>query len=265
MLIIGERINSTRPQVREAIRARNSSFIAKEAHEQLKSGAEFIDINCAVTSGDEPEDMEWAVSVIQGEANSAGICIDSPSHLAIERALKIYKGKGQVFINSITAEDERIKHILPLASRYGTKLIALAMDGSGMPDSAEGRLEMTKKILEKVKRVGFNPEDIYIDPLIRPISTEPAQAKEFLHSIPMIKSLGVKTACGLSNVSFGLPSRSLINAVFLSMAYQAGLDAAILDPLDKHVMSAVRAAKALLSEDDYCVEYIKAYRNGKLV
>jgi 5-methyltetrahydrofolate--homocysteine methyltransferase len=119
--------------------------------------------------------------------------------------------------------------------------------------------------LEIVKNGGFDPEELYFDPLIRPISTEPDQAKEFLRSIPMIKALGVKTICGLSNVSFGLPDRKLINATFLSMAAHAGLDAAILDPTEKLMHSSVRASLAIIGRDEYCAEYINSFRSGNLV
>ncbi|MFH0763493.1 MAG: dihydropteroate synthase [Candidatus Omnitrophota bacterium] len=266
MIIVGERINSTRPKIQEAIKTRNMAYILKEARSQLANGAAFVDINCAVTSGDEIQDVDWIVSVIQSGIKDVSICIDSPNYLAIERALKVYKAGGELMINSITADEHRMSTILPLAKQYGAKLIALTMDERGMPDDAGGRFEIARSILDRVKKRGFNEENLYFDPLIRPISTEPNQAYEFLMSIPRIKSLGkVKTICGLSNVSFGLPNRKLINSSFLAMAIAAGLDAAILDPLDSHVMSSIAAAKALLCHDDYCAEYIKAYREGKLV
>ena len=169
-------------------------------------------------------------------------------------------------INSISGDEARIKTILPLAVKHNTKLIALAMDEKGMPNSAEERFEAARKIYERVKKDGFNVENLYFDPLIRPIATEPDQAVEFLKSLHLIKGLsGAKTICGLSNVSYGLPNRKLVNATFLSMSIHAGLDAAILDPLDKQIVSALRASKALVCKDEYCSEYIRAFREGKLV
>ncbi|MDD5423123.1 MAG: dihydropteroate synthase [Candidatus Omnitrophota bacterium] len=266
MYIIGERINSTRKSVQDAIKARNANLILKEASDQLRRGANFIDVNCAVTSGDEVQDIDWVISVIQSEIKDVSICIDSPNYLAIDRALKVYKAKGELMINSITGEDARIKRILPLAKAHNAKLIALTMDAKGMPHSAVERLEAAKHILERVVKEGFNPENLYFDPLIRPISTEPDQAKEFLISIQMIKGLGkVNTICGLSNVSFGLPDRSLINSTFLAMAVHAGLDAAILDPTDRNVISSLKASCALMGMDDFCGDYIKAFREGALV
>ncbi|MFH1189560.1 MAG: dihydropteroate synthase [Candidatus Omnitrophota bacterium] len=266
MLIIGERINSTRTKIFEAIKARDAAHIAKEAGAQIAAGAGYIDVNCAVTAGDELQDMDWVISVIQSAAPEANICIDSPNYLAIERGLKVCKPKGGLFINSITAEDSRIDKILPLAIKHRTKLVALAMDAGGMPDTAAGRFEIAKRIFDRVKRDGFDTNDLYIDALIRPISTEPAQALEFLKSLKLIKALGnVKTICGLSNVSFGLPDRGLINSIFLSMARAEGLDAAIIDPTEKHIASSLAASRALLGEDEYCAGYIKAFRDGKLI
>jgi cobalamin-dependent methionine synthase I len=266
MLIVGERINSTRSRIQEAIKARNAAYILKEAEAQRLAGADFIDLNCAMTSGDETQDIDWAISVIQSSIEDVSICIDSPNPLAIESALKVYKAKGRVIINSITDEDARINTILPLAIKYDTRLVALTMSAHGMPNTASERFEIARSIFEKVKSMGFKAENLYFDPLIRPISTEPAQAVEFLKSIPMIKNLpGVHTICGLSNISFGLPNRKLINSAFLAMAAGAGLDAAILDPTDKHIFSALNASKALLCKDEYCAEYIQAFREGKLI
>ena len=265
MLIVGERINSTRESIRGAKAKRDAAFIVKEASRQLASGATFIDVNCAMTSGDEIQDIEWVLGVIQGELPDVSISIDSPDHHAIDRAIKAYKAKGGLIINSITAEGSRIDSILPLALKANAKLIALTMDDKGMPDTAEDRTRIARTILDRVKKDGFNPKDLYFDPLIRPISTEPAQAREFLKSIPMIKDLGANTICGLSNVSFGLPDRKLINSTFLAMAVYAGLDAAILDPTDKLMSSSLKASLAIAGLDDYCADYIKVFRDGNLI
>lgn len=264
MIIIGERINSTRKPIYEAIKAKNSAFILKEVRNQLSSGAHFIDINCAMTAGDEMQDIDWLVSVIQSEMKELSLCIDSPNYLAITRALSVYKGKGNLIINSITADEHRIRHIVPLATKHRARVIALTMDEKGMPNTKEERLEIAKKILKMTEPMGLKPDDIYFDPLIRPVSTEPGQAKEFLDAVPLIRALGARTVCGLSNISFGLPNRSLINATFLSMAAYSGLDCAILDPMDKKVMSSASASGAILAKDEYCAGYIKAFREGRL-
>lgn len=265
MIIIGERINSTRAHIQEAMKARNAAFILKEAKKQLEAGAHFIDINCAMSLGDEIQDIDWMISVIQSEMPDVNISLDSPDYLAIKKGLEIYKGKGELFINSITGERARIDNILPLAVKYNAKLIALTLSAGGMPNSADERFEIAKDVLARVSAKGFKADNLYFDPLIRPISTEPEQAKEFLRSVPMIKSLGAKTICGLSNISYGLPDRKVINSTFLAMAIQSGLDAAILDPTEKQVMSSVAAARALLCDDEYCGEYIRLFREGRLV
>jgi 5-methyltetrahydrofolate--homocysteine methyltransferase len=266
MLIIGERINSTRKDVQDAIKTRNAAFIVKEAAAQVKAGAEYVDVNCAVTSGDELQDIDWVISVIQSEIPDVSICIDSPNYLAIEHALKVYSAGGKLIINSITGEDARIRQILPLAIRYEAGLVALTIDDRGMPNSAQDRFEIARRIYDRVRGEGFPADKLYFDALIRPVSTEPMQAREFLHAIPLIKRLdNVKTVCGLSNVSYGLPRRHIINATFLSMAVQAGLDAAILDPTDKLIASSVAASRVVLCRDGYCADYIKAYREGRLI
>src|SRR3989338_3366221 len=127
MLIIGERINSARPKIRDAIKNRNASFILKEARQQIRAGASFLDVNCAQTQGDELLDVDWVISVIQSEISNASICIDSPNYMAIERALKTYKGNGDLLINSITGETAMIDKLIPLAVKYNAKVVALTM------------------------------------------------------------------------------------------------------------------------------------------
>jgi 5-methyltetrahydrofolate corrinoid/iron sulfur protein methyltransferase len=266
MLVIGERINSTRRGIGEAIKSRNASFILNEAVSQIKSGAHYIDINCAVTTTDELQDIDWVINVIQSEVPDFNISIDSPNYLAIEKALNVYRAGGDILINSITGEEARIKQIVPLAKRYNTKLIALTIDENGMPESGAQRFDIARKIYDRLRREEFPVENLYIDALIRPVSTEPMQAQEFLKSLPLIKKLDkVKTICGLSNVSYGLPNRPVINATFLSMATQAGLDAAILDPTDRLVHSSIAASRVVMCRDGHCAEYIRAYREKRLI
>jgi 5-methyltetrahydrofolate--homocysteine methyltransferase len=265
MFIIGERINSTRPKIQAAILSRDADSIVNEAKSQFDAGAAILDVNCAMGLDKEADDMEWVIGVIQNALPAAGICIDSPNHFAIEKALEAYKGKGEVFINSITAEPERIGRILPLAVKYKANLIALVMDSGGMPKTRWERKAIAEKILDSVRRAAFEPARLYFDPLVRPISTEPEQAKEFLAAIGLIKELGgVKTICGLSNISFGLPKRSLVNSIFLSIAMSRGLDAAILDPLDKNIASTFLTTQTILGRDEHCKNYLTAFRQGRL-
>lgn len=145
-------------------------------------------------------------------------------------------------------------------------LLPLTIDEKGMPKTAQERFEIAKKIIRITSEYGIPPEEIYFDPLVRPVSTEPEQVKEFLESLRSIKTLqGVKTTCGLSNISFGLPNRGLLNSTFLIMALLYGLDSAIVDPTDKRIISAIKATEALLSKDEYCLRYITAFRERRIL
>jgi len=263
MLIIGERINSSRPDIQKAIRARDAVSLAQEMRSQFEAGAKVLDINCAMGLDDELDDIDWVTDVLQREIPDAGLCIDSPNCLAIERALTTFKGRGEVFINSVTAEKSKISTILPLAVKHRANLIALVMGEDGMPSTKAQRVEIAAAILAAARHAGLDETRLYFDPLIRPLATEPEQASEVLASIGLIKSLGpVRTICGVSNISYGLPRRSLINSSFLGLALAAGLDAAILDPTDRRIVSAMLASEALLGRDTYCRNYLAAFRKG---
>jgi len=259
MIIVGERINTTRKSIRKAVEERDTGFIQDEAKKQADAGANYIDVNSGTSVKNEVEDMKWLVETVQAVVELP-LCIDSPNPEALEAGLAIHKGKP--IINSITGEQSRMEMILPLVEKYKTSVVALTMDETGMPHTAAQRTDIAKKIVDAVVKRGIAEEDIYFDALVRPISTEPKQAIEFLDSLKGIKSLGkVKTICGLSNISFGLPKRGLINAAFLNMAVYAGLDAALIDPLDKGMLAAVKISDALLGRDEFCLNYIAACRS----
>jgi len=262
MLIIGERINTTRKSIGAAVEKKDAEFIQNEARKQAEAGANYIDVNCGTQIKDEVGDMEWLVNTIQ-EAVDLPLCIDSPNPKALERGLSLVKRKA--IVNSITGEKERIEQILPLVKQYEASVVALTMDESGMPETALQRHEIAASILEEVTKQGVKEEDIYFDLLVRPISTEPKQAIEFLNALDSIKTLGnVNFTCGLSNISFGLPNRKVINAIFLSMAMSHGLNSAIIDPTDKLMTAAILSGRAILDQDEYCMNYITASRAGKL-
>lgn len=262
MLIVGERINTTRKSIAEAVEKKDAEFIQAEARKQVEAGAQYLDVNCGTRIKNEVADMEWLVNTIQ-EVVDVPLCIDSPNPAAIEKGLSLAKKKA--LVNSITGEKTRIEQILPLVKEHGAAVVALTMDEGGMPETAAQRYEIASRILEQVSREGLKEEDLYFDPLVRPVSTEPKQAVEFLNALRSIKTLGqVNIICGLSNISFGLPNRKLINAVFLSMAVSYGLNSAIIDPTDKLMMASIYAAQALLGQDEYCMNYITASREGRL-
>ncbi|NQT46315.1 MAG: methyltetrahydrofolate cobalamin methyltransferase [Candidatus Omnitrophica bacterium] len=263
MIIIGERINTSRESVSKAVREKDASFIIKEAKRQAEAGANFIDLNCGTLLDNEPDAMAWLVETVQSDLELS-LCIDSPNAAAIEAGLKVCRKPA--LINSITGEKKRLEEIAPLANKYNASLIALTMDDKGVPSTAQDRVRIAKSLLDSLSKFEINAERIYFDPIVQPISSGPDQGAEFLKAIRLIKELpGAKVVCGLSNISYGLPNRRLINSTLLSMALLAGLDAAILDPLDKSIISNLRASEALLGEDEYCMNYIKSFRENKLI
>jgi len=262
MLIIGERINTSRERVRKAVEDKDASFIQREALKQIESGANMIDINCGMSLEKEPDDLAWLVKTVQS-ATEVPLCIDSPNPDAIAKALPLHKGKA--LVNSITEEKFRYEAILPLIKKFNASVVALTMGEAGFPEKAEERFLVAKKIFDIANKYGIKSEDLYFDPMVKPLSSSPQQAKEFLDSIRLIKNLGnVKLIGGLSNISFGLPERSLLNSVFFAMARSVGLDAAIIDPLNKRITSAIKASEAIMGRDNYCKNYISAYREGKI-
>lgn len=262
MLIVGERINTSRKAIEPAVKARDVEFIQNEAKNQVACGAAYVDVNAGTLVSEEPEALVWLVQTVQA-AVDVPLCIDSPNPVAIEAALKVHK--GQAMVNSITAEKERYNSIVPLVKEYGCKIVALCMDDSGMPDTSEDRFRIASTLVDNLTGDGIERDDIYIDPLVRPISTGADFGIIVLDTIKRIMTEleGVHTICGLSNISFGLPTRKLLNRTFLVMAMTCGLDAAILDPTDKEMMALVIAGRALLGKDEFCMDYLTAHREGK--
>ncbi|NQT90397.1 MAG: dihydropteroate synthase [Candidatus Omnitrophica bacterium] len=272
MIIIGERINSTRKTIREAIDKKDLPFLIKEAKAQLSCGASFIDINCATSMQHEADDLIWLITEVQN-ALGVQISIDSPNSAVIKAALGVHKGTP--FINSITAEESKLKVFLPLIKESGSCAIVLTMDEKGMAPDAETKLRLAKRIVERAEEEGIARDNIFVDPLAKPVSTEPQEAAIFLDSLSRLKENGIKSIGGLSNVSFGLPARGLLNATFLKFAMDAGIDGAIIDPTGESIKTVLDnkelppeqfdlARKALLGEDPYAMNYIKAFRAGKL-
>ena len=263
MLIVGERINATRKSMGEALAKKDIRFIQNEAVKQVESGAAYIDVNCGNPDHEqEVRDMEWVVKAVQ-EAVKVPLCIDSANPKALEKGLSVHKGKA--LVNSVTAEKDRMKEVLPIVKRFNAGIIALTNDETGMPRTCGERFDLARRILDESNRLGIKDEDVYFDPLVRPVSAEQDQPIEFLNALRSIKTLGnVHTICGLSNVSFGLPNRKVMNAVFMAMALSYGLNAAIIDPLDKLMMATIKAAEALLGYDEYCGKYIESARKGEL-
>ncbi|HUU43698.1 MAG TPA: methyltetrahydrofolate cobalamin methyltransferase, partial [Planctomycetota bacterium] len=263
LLIIAERINTTRKRIGKAVRERDADFIRTEALKQAEAGATYIDANAGTSVAHEVDDLVWLTQTIQS-VTSVPVCIDSANPKAIEAALAVHRG-GAV-INSITAERERLEGILPLVVSHATRVVALTMDDGGMPESAADRVRVAATLVEKLTDAGVERDRIHFDPLIRPISTNPDQARQALEATRRIMTEfeGVHTVCGLSNISFGLPRRNLLNRTFLALMIAAGLDGVIIDPTEPGMMTTVLAAEALVERDSFCMNYITAEREGRL-
>jgi cobalamin-dependent methionine synthase I len=263
MIIVGELINSSRKAITPLIETKNTSAIQDLAQRQKEAGATYIDVNAGTFVTQETEYLSWLVTTVQAKVDSP-LCIDSPNPQALEQALSLHKGKA--IVNSITAEKERYHKIVPLVKKYRCAVVALCMDDNGMPETAQERVTVAKQLAASLTKEGIPLEDIYFDPLVRPISTDPRYGKMVLDTTAMIKEQfpQAHVICGLSNVSFGLPLRKLINQNFLVMAMTCGLDAVIIDPLDARIMSNLHATDAILGRDEYCMNYITQHRDGKL-
>ena len=263
MLVVGEKINTTKKSINAAVEARNVEAIRDAAIAQVEAGADVIDVNAGTRIKTEVADMEWLVGVIQ-EAVDCQLCIDSPRAEAIEMGLKLVKQKP--LVNSITGEEERVKEIMPMVKEYGTSVVALTMDEGGMPRTGEDRLRVASKIMDMIAEYDMPMDDIYFDPLVQPVGSGPDQGLAVLEGIKLVRDSfpDAHIICGLSNISYGLPDRKLLNRVFLPMAVWAGLDSAIMDPTDGALMAALKGSRAILAQDDFCLEYISAWRAGKL-
>ncbi|SDE05046.1 methyltetrahydrofolate cobalamin methyltransferase [Sporomusa acidovorans] len=262
MVIIGELINTSRKSISEAVDKRDAAYIKKVAIEQMQAGATYIDVNCGNKVHNEVEIMEWLVKNIQA-AVDIPLCIDSPNPQALEAGLSLAR-TGQPLINSITDEKVRYEAVLPLVLKYKAKVIALCMDDTGMPNTAGDRMRVVSSLYKKLTSAGVAEENIHFDPLVKPISVVSQAGVEVLETIKWIKQdyPNVHFACGLSNVSFGLPGRKVLNRLFVVQTMALGMDGYILNPTDKGMMGFIQAGRTLLGQDEYCGDYLTAYRNG---
>jgi len=256
--IIGERINPTGKKGYSAeLREGKTAYIRREAQQQTDAGATLLDVNCGAPGADEPLALERAVHAITGVVGTP-LVLDSSDPIALERGLKAADGK--VLINSVNGEEKSLATVLPLAKKYGAAIIGLTLDGQGIPQTAEGRVEIAERIIERAQAVGIQRCDIVIDCLALTVSAEQDQAIETLKAIrTLTQDHGMATVLGVSNISFGLPRRPLMSSTFFAMALQAGLSAAIINPKDQAMMDAFRSAMVLLGKDLRAERYIDAY------
>ena len=261
--VIGERINPTgKKRLKEALINRDFDYIVNEAITQTENGADVLDVNVGLPEIDETAMLTEAVRQIQAVTNLP-LQIDSSSPEALESACRIYCGKP--IINSVNGKDESLDSILPIVKKYGACVIGLTLDENGIPDTSEGRFRIAEKILKREQEYGIPKEDVLIDSLVLTASTNQKAVMETLDTIKLVKKeLGLKTVLGVSNVSFGLPDRELVNSTFLAAAFGAGLDMPILNPCSQRYMDVVNTFKVLNAQDENAEAFIGKYASAEI-
>lgn len=255
--IIGERINPTGKKLfKEALRRNDIDYIIKEGIAQRDAGAHILDVNVGLPEIDECKMMEDAVYNLQAVLPTP-LQIDTTNIAALERALRIYNGKPM--LNSVNGKQKNMEEVFPLAKKYGSVVVCLCLDENGIPETAEGRIAVAEKIIKTAKEYGIDKKDLIVDALTMTISTDKNNAKETLKAVKYIReTLGVNTVLGVSNISFGLPQRDVINTAFFTLALQSGLSAGIINPKSSSMMNAYYSYNALAGLDDNCTEYIES-------
>lgn len=263
MFIIGEKINGTRKAVNKAVLERDADFIRNLAIAQVAAGADALDINAGTSADREPEDMVWLINTVQDTVDTP-LSLDSPNSAALAAGLTVTRQTP--IINSISGEEERLTEVLPLVAKNGCRVLALALDGLTVPETCEERMNVVRRLFEATRKAGVPDENMYVDSLVMTVATNSEACNVTLATMRAVKAefpLAHLTA-GLSNVSFGLPARALLNRSFLTLAVSAGLDSAILDPMDRGLIETLYATEALLGMDRHCARYCRAFRDGKI-
>ncbi|HET6172551.1 MAG TPA: dihydropteroate synthase [Gaiellales bacterium] len=257
--IIGERINPTgRKAFAQELRDGNLDRVLEDADAQIAMGADMLDVNAGIPLVDEAELLAQMIRLLQDHTDMP-LCIDSSVIEALEAGLDAYEGKA--LVNSVTGEDERLELILPIVAKHGAAVIGLTNDETGIPETAEKRLEIARKIVSVAGDHGIPPEDVVLDPLAMTVGADPQAVRITLDAIEMIRDeLGVNMCLGASNVSFGLPERHTLNAAFLAMGSAHGLTSAIMNALSEECVRSVRASDLMLGKDEWGANWISAHR-----
>ena len=254
-VIIGERINPTgKKRFKEALRENDINYILNEAIAQNKKGVSVLDVNVGLPEINEPEMMERVIRCVQAVIDLP-LQIDTVNIEAMEKAMRIYNGKAM--INSVNGKKESMDAVFPLIKKYGGVAIAVTLDENGIPDTAEGRIEIAEKIIARASEYGIDKKDIIVDPLAMAVSSDSRSANITLEAVKKLNEKGIKTSLGVSNISFGLPNRADINSVFYTMAMQCGLNCAIINPFSEEMMKAWHCFMALKGYDSNCSDYIE--------
>jgi 5-methyltetrahydrofolate--homocysteine methyltransferase len=261
MLIVAERINSSRKSIYKAIEQKDEIFIQAEAIAQAKAGADYIDVNAGLFAEKEAQYLSWLVDVVQ-EATALPLCIDSPNPEAIKHVMP--RVEKTPMLNSITLEKEIFDALLPLVLDRSCKIIGLCQCDDKTAHHVTEKTDIARKLIQQLTEAGVPMDDIYIDPLVFPIATDIDSGRSTLDAFSAIKNQFPKVhlICGLTNVSFGLPKRKLVNRAFLIASIIMGLDTAIIDPTDTKLMASLKASMLINGLDPYSRGYIEAFRSG---
>lgn len=263
MEIIGATINTSVPGIEEMIVRRDKDRLLRLVAFQLKNGACTVALNAGTLLTTEADDIAWMVKTIQDEF-AIPLCLDSPNAEAVEAGLRIHR-HGRPMINSTTAEPDRLGDFLPLAQKYNATVVGLLMGEEGVPRDIATRLQCAQRIIEAAREYGVQAEDIYLDPLVFPLSLESNNAKYFLDALRAIRKEfpRCRTICGLNNISYGLPEREILNQLFLTLCAGAGISAVFME-ITAITGATVKALRLLMGEDEFCEQFLEAYRQGKL-
>ncbi len=258
-VVIGERINPTgRKQVLAAFQAGDFEIARTDALSQVEAGAQMLDVNAGVPGADEPALLVQVVQTVMA-ATDVPLCIDTADPKALAAALAVYRGKA--LVNSCNGEERSLSSVLPVVKEYGAAVIGLCMDDDGIPATAEDRLRVAGKIIERAGKLGIPVEDVVVDPLALTMGADSSAGKLALDTVAMlVKEFGVNVTMGASNISFGMPDRAYINSAFIAMGILAGLTCPITNPLVTQVITAILAADLSMGRDGYGQRWIKAYR-----
>ncbi len=265
LLYIGESLNASIPKIKEAVTNHDEEAVKSLAKRQEECGAHMLDVNAAVAGQNEVEDLVWMVELVQS-VTKLPLVLDSSSPEALQAALKVYKGSTSI-ISSITGEwAAGHEDLLSLAIENDCGLVAMCMDKEGISNNADKRFKVAESLYEKTTKAGLKPENLYIDPLVMTISADTTAGATFLNLMQMMdKNLPeARKFCGASNVSYGMPLRKLINHTFIPMIVALGMDAFLVNVRDQGMMAIFKACAALIGQDEWSMEYISAFREGKL-
>lgn len=258
-VMIGERINPTGRKILAAeMKAGNFSRVETDTLAQIAAGAQMLDVNAGIPLADEPKILADTIKLVQS-ITDVPLSIDSSIFEALESGLAVYQGRA--LVNSVTGEDDHLELVLPLVKKYDAAVVAISNDETGISEDPNVRYEVAKKIVERAQDYGIKPEDVVVDPLVMPVGAINDAGRQVLHLISRLRNeLKVNTTCGASNFSFGIPNRNGMNASFISMAMGAGMTSAIVNPLHKEVVQAVRGADVVMGHDPDCANWLACYR-----